>query len=140
MKGEMMNVASLVRVLGLASVMAGATARYQIDFAPASKPVQAGQPGRLRLQIAPSAGYKVSDKAPLRVRLKATGVRLEQDTLSRKDRVASEALNPTFIVPFQADGAGDCEVQADIEFFICTEKLCERVKERRIASFVVAPQ
>ena len=75
------------------------------------------------------SGAHISDEAPLKIELKATGAKVEKDKLAYKDSMAKKSdaqpyPNPRFEVPFTASTAGKASIEAKMKFFVCTDKLC----------------
>ena len=53
---------------------------------------------------------------------------LPKAKLGRTDARPTEAKGVEFEVPFVGKQAGKDELKAEVSFFICTEKLCEKQK------------
>lgn len=88
--------------------------------------VAAGAAGRVGILIKTKRGAHVSAEAPLKINLTAKGLKLSKEKLVGGDAVEGKGASPRFEVPFVAEAKGPATVDADLTFFICTEKLCER--------------
>jgi hypothetical protein len=126
---------SLLAALAFASAAAAAesagqqSATYQVE-APRSLRVKKGEKASARFAVVPRADSHVSPDAPVSVAVKGSPtLEVPQPKLGRAEAKATAARGLEFDVPFLAREAGPAALDADLVFFICTEKLCERHKE-----------
>lgn len=112
-----------------ASPTAPSSATYRVD-APRSLQVKKGEKASARIAIVPRADSHVSPDAPVSVAVSATpSIEVPQAKLGRPDARETAQKGVAFDIPFVARSAGPGAVDANLVFFICTEKLCERHKE-----------
>ena len=103
---------------------------YRVD-APASVKVKKGVAAQALIAVVPRADAHVSPDAPISLTLTAgPSVTLTKAKLGRAEAKETAAKGVEFAVPFTASASG--EVKGNLNFFICTEKLCEKQK-REIA-------
>ena len=96
-----------------------------------------GEKGEARVTVVPRSDAHVSPDAPVSVAVSAgPALELPKQKLGRPDAKATDAKGVEFEVPFVGKQAGRDELRAQVTFFICTEKLCERQK-RDVALAVV---
>jgi hypothetical protein len=107
-----------------------AASAYRIESTRGPLKLKQGAAGKAHVEIVPRAGAHVSPDAPLSVALSSgEALKLEKAKLLRADTHETQAKGVEFDVPFVAAGpAGTSEVKATVNFFICTETLCERQK------------
>ena len=132
-------LAALVSVPALAEgdAHADAAKAYQIETSQAPLKVKKGEKGQARVTVVPRSDAHVSPDAPLSVTVSAgPALELPKQKLGRPDAKPTEAKGVEFDVPFVGKQAGKDELKAQMIFFICTEKLCERQK-REVALAVV---
>lgn len=114
-----------------ASRAQGPNANYAIDVSRSTRDVKVGDKGAVSIVIVPGAGRKVHEQAPLVITLKApAGVELSKGKLGHGDVANPGEASPELRVEFTAKEAGEGAVKADLTFFICTEKWCERQQEK----------
>lgn len=102
---------------------------YRVE-APKSLRVKTGVASIARLEVVPRADSHVSPDAPVSVAVKGSpSLEVPQARLGRPDAKETPRKGVAFEVPFAAKAAGAFALDADLVFFICTEKLCERHKE-----------
>ena len=116
----------LTAVLAQAPDVAG---MYDLTTEGSTLKVKAGEKGKLVLDIRAKSGAHISDEAPLKIELKATGAKMEKDKLAYKDSIGvkkdgAEFPDPHFEVPFTAPSAGKASIEAKMKFFVCTDKVC----------------
>ena len=115
---------ALLFALPLAAADDGASA-YHIESTKGPLKVKKGATGKAHVEIVPRADAHVSPDAPLSIALSAgSGLKLEKAKLLRADTRETKAHGVEFDVPFVASGSD--ELKAKVNFFICTEKLCEK--------------
>jgi hypothetical protein len=125
----MRNLAMAVGILAMAMVAhADEAKKYEVKVTPASAKV--GQSATARFQIDASPGSHVSDEAPLKISLKADGLKLGKDKLTTADIVAGKGASPKFEIPFVAEKPGQDTIEAKATFIVCTKELCEREQEK----------
>jgi hypothetical protein len=118
-------------------VHADAAKAYRIETSQAPLKVKRGEQGQARVTVVPRSDAHVSPDAPVSVTVSAGPMlELPRQKLGRPDAKATEAKGVEFEVPFVGKQPGKDELHAQVTFFICTEKLCERQK-RDVALAVV---
>lgn len=125
---------ALMFTLGAATAMAqDATDKdYDIDFGGTTLELKVKAPGTIALKIVAKNGFKVSDETPLSVAFTApAGLELGAKKLVRKDTLDPKSTSPGWKTTFTAQAAGSHEVNADLVFFLCTDKLCQRMTAKR---------
>jgi hypothetical protein len=123
--------------LAQADAHADAAKAYKIETSQGPLKVKKGETGQARVRVVPRSDAHVSPDAPLSVTVSAgPALELPKQKLGRPDAKATEAKGVEFDVPFVGKQAGKDELKAQVTFFICTEKLCERQK-REVALAVV---
>jgi hypothetical protein len=116
---------------------ADAAKAYTIETSQAPLKVKRGEKGEARVTVVPRSDAHVSPDAPVSVAVSAgPALELPKQKLGRPDAKATDAKGVEFEVPFVGKQAGRDELRAQVTFFICTEKLCERQK-RDVALAVV---
>jgi hypothetical protein len=112
-----------------ADVRAEAAKAYTIETSQSPLKVKKGQTGQAKVTVVPRSDAHVSPEAPLSMTVSAgSALELPKQKLGRADAKATEAKGVEFDVPFVGKQAGKDELKAQVTFFICTEKLCERQK------------
>ena len=120
-----------------ADAHADAAKAYKIETSQAPLRVKKGETGQAKVTVVPRSDAHVSPEAPVSVTVSAgPALELPKQKLGRPDAKATEAKGVEFDVPFVGKQAGKDLLQAQVTFFICTEKLCERQK-REVALAVV---
>jgi len=120
-----------------ADAHADAAKAYKIETSQAPLKVKKGEKGQAKVTVVPRSDAHVSPEAPLSVTLSAgPALELPKQKLGRPDAKATEAKGVEFDLPFVGKQAGKDELKAQVTFFICTEKICERQK-REVALAVV---
>jgi hypothetical protein len=107
------------------------TSLYLLSTDGSSKALKVGQTGTFVLSIRTVPGAHLSEEAPMKLLLSASGgVQPAKLVLGRSDAKAEpKAGGPAdarFEVPLVAGTKGPGAVQAQLTFFICTETLCSR--------------
>jgi len=127
-------LAGLALSAGAAEPAADAAKTYAVQASAEPASLKAGAVGSLRLAIAPTGTVHVDPKAPLKVTLTATpGLALPRSRLGRPDAVQAGA-GVKFEIPFTATAAGRQEVQAKLDFFVCTDQWCvKQVRDVTVA-------
>jgi hypothetical protein len=116
---------------------ADAAKAYRIETSQAPLKVKKGEKGQARVAVVPRSDAHVSPEAPLSMTVSAgPALDLPKQKLGRTDAKPTDAKGVEFDVPFVGKQAGKDELKAQMTFFICTEKLCERQK-REVALAVV---
>src|SRR5258705_14014650 len=124
--------------LAQADAHADAAKAYKIETSQAPLKVKRGETGQARVTVVPRSDAHVSPDAPLSVTVSAgPALDLPKQKLGRPDAKATEAKGVEFDVPFVGKQAGNDQLKAQVSFFICTEKLCERQKREGALAVVV---
>lgn len=132
-----MRLAALILALSVPALAATdeATAAWSLDTGKPVK-VKRGAAGKAHLEIIPRADAHVSPDAPIGLTVTAPdGVTLEKAKLGRADSKPTAKNGVQFDVPFTAEKSG--EIKGKLNFFICTEKLCERQTKELALAVVV---
>jgi hypothetical protein len=103
---------------------------WHLDTSATTSTVNQGQKGKVALAIMTKEGIHVSPDAPLKIELTSNGLKLDKATLAHADAVDPKAPQPRFEVPFVAEQKGAQTVDANMTFFVCSEKWCLRQKEK----------
>src|SRR5713101_3210980 len=112
-----------------ADAHADAAKAYKIETSQAPLKVKKGEKGQAKVTVVPRSDAHVSPEAPLSVTISAgPALELPKQKLGRPDAKATEARGVEFDLPFVGKQAGKDELKAQVTFFICTEKICERQK------------
>jgi hypothetical protein len=120
-----------------ADAHADAANAYKIETSQAPLKVKKGEKSQARVTVVPRSDAHVSPEAPLSVTVSAgPALELPKQKLGRPDAKTTEAKGVEFDLPFVGKQVGKDELKAQVTFFICTEKLCERQK-REVALAVV---
>jgi hypothetical protein len=116
---------------------ADAAKAYKIETSQAPLKIKKGEKGEARVTVVPRSDAHVSPDAPVSVTVSAgPALELPKQKLGRPDAKATEAKGVEFGLPFVGKQSGKDELKAQVTFFICTEKVCERQK-REVALAVV---
>ncbi len=126
MKRSLRAAAFAAPLLAAACALAGQSdSLYQVESKAAPAELQAGAKGQLEIKIRTKKGAHISDEAPLKISLAGKNVKVEKEQLTKADGAKQED-GPKFEVPFVAEQQGQGSIEADMVFFVCTDKLCER--------------
>ncbi len=97
---------------------------YEVTTEGTTTRLKAGETGKVIISIKVKNGAHVSDEAPLKIELSSKQSKLPKAKLTLADALDPKA--PRFEVPFTPTAQGATTVEAQMTFFICTEKLCAR--------------
>ena len=132
-----MALALALPALAQGDVHADAAKAYRIETSQAPLKVKRGEQGQAKVTVVPRNDAHVSPDAPLSVTLSSgPALDLPKQKLGRPDAKATDAKGVEFDVPFVGKQSGKDELHAQVTFFICTDKVCERQK-RDVALAVV---
>lgn len=135
-----MNALLMIASLVLAAPTQGDGAKkYVLDHSQTTTQLDKGSKGTFALNIQVAEGYKVSQEAPLKIKLVSTGLALGKKKLGAKDATEKKWTSPKFKVGFSAEQPGDQKIDVDASFFVCDEHICERQTERLQISVNVRP-
>jgi len=99
---------------------------YKIVTTPSK--LKAGAEGSLTISVIPGTGFHLSDETPFTVKLAAPeGVTLGTTQFARKDVVDPKAKDPQVQTTISAKTKGEKTLKSDLVFFLCTDKLCQRM-------------
>lgn len=103
---------------------------YKITASVAPGALKAGDKAMLVISIDPVDDAKVHGEAPIKVKLSGpAALKLGKEKLGRADgKMAGKSFR--FEVPADAAEAGAGKVEADVDFFICSERWCVRQQAR----------
>lgn len=123
--------------IGVAHAQDATENDYELKTATTTKDLRVGTEGTWGLQIVAKNGFKVSDETPLTATLSASeGLTLKSTKVARKDAVVPKSPSPEWKVGMTATKAGSYDVTANIVFFLCTEKLCQRMTTKNTVTVV----
>lgn len=89
-----------------------------------------GSMGTLSITIKPKPPWALKVTTPFETLLTATaGVELGKAKLTSKDFVDPKAADKQVAAPFTLKAAGPQSINAALNFFLCTEQVCQRYKE-----------
>lgn len=127
-----MSAAALLLGLAISVTPAAdeADKKYDISFEGTTADVQKGKAGTFALVIKPKPGFKVSNEAPLKIKLESSGLALKKTVLKTGDAKEKWDKSPAFAVGFSADKDGQQAIEVDATFFVCDIKICERKTEK----------
>jgi len=129
-------VALLACAAGAADPAADAAQGYTVEASASPPAVKVGEGGKVAVTIRPKAPtWHVHPQAPLKIRFEVpAGLKLERAELGRKDAADSASGSPRFETPFVATAAGAQQVNASVDFFICSDTACvKQVKSVAVA-------
>jgi hypothetical protein len=114
----MLLIALLLAALDAASA-------YKIDAQPSK--AKRGSPATAHVEVVPVEGAHVSPDAPISFNVKSgTLLKMDKAKLGRADARETAKKGVAFDVPFTAASAGSEDLKGTLNFFICTDTLCEK--------------
>jgi len=100
--------------------------------------VKTGREGTFAFSIAPKNGFKVSEDTPLSIALMSDdGLQISQPKIGRKDVVDPKAKSPAWKVAFTGAKPGAHDIKADLVFFLCSDKICQRMTASKAVAVTV---
>ncbi len=106
---------------------------YEVSTEGSTARLKAGESGRLVIAITSKNGGHISEDAPLKIELSSRQSTLAKNRLTRADSVVKG--DPRFEVGFTPTAQGPTSVEANLTFFVCSEKQCTR--QTKSLSFAV---
>lgn len=108
---------------------------YDVRTDGSTQKAKVGDKGKFVLSIKTKNGSHVSDEAPLKLEVTGNGVNVEKNKLTYADSVAKKLppgqyADPRFEIPFTIEKPGTNSVDANLTFFICTDKVCARQSQK----------
>jgi hypothetical protein len=109
---------------------------FQVTSEGTTTKLKAGEAGKLVLSISTKNGAHVSEEAPLKIELSSKESKLTKQKLTLADSVTRqqdggrEHPDPRFEVPFIPTAHGTTTLEAQLTFFLCTEKQCTRQSQK----------
>lgn len=109
---------------------------YEVSTTGTTTKLKAGESGKVVISIKAKNGAHVSDEAPLRIELASKQSKLTKEKLTLADSVNQKKQgetnypDPRFEVAFTPSSQGPTTVEAQMTFFICTEKQCSRQTQK----------
>jgi hypothetical protein len=129
LRGFAVALAVVLPAVAQADARVDAAKAYRIETSQSPLKVKKGETGQAKVTVVPRSDAHVSPEAPLTMTVSAgPGLELPKQKLGRPDAKSTDAKGVEFDVPFVAKQTGKDELKAQVTFFICTEKLCERQK------------
>jgi hypothetical protein len=111
-------------LLALLAALDAASA-YKIEAQPSK--AKHGAAAKARIEVVPVKGAHVSPDAPISLTVTSGAFsKVEKEKLGRGEARPTDKQGVFFDVPFTAAQAGKDELHAKLNFFICTESLCEK--------------
>jgi hypothetical protein len=111
---------------------------YTIETSQGPLKVKRGEKAEAKVTVVPRSDAHVSPDAPLSVTLTSgPALDLPKQKLGRPDAKPTAAKGVEFDLPVVGKQPGRDELRAQVSFFICTEKLCERQKRDVTLAVVV---
>jgi len=101
---------------------------YKIVTEGTSTKLKSGAQVTLTVKIVALNGFHVSDEAPMSATLTPSAGLAFPATKITRDKAQKE---PTLTTTFSAKEKGAQTVKGDLTFFLCTEKLCQRMTASR---------
>lgn len=136
----MIRTAILMGALALATpALADDAKAYALDTTGTTTALKPSGAGQFKLAIKPAAGHYVSPDAPFKITLAAEAVTVDKTAIARADLDDPKAKAPSLKVGLKGDKAGDGKVTADVSFFLCNEKICEKKTEKVVVAVSVKP-
>lgn len=110
---------------------------YAVETTGTTTALKPGAAGQFKLAIKPAAGHYVSPDAPLKITLAAETVSVDKTAIARADLDDPKAKSPSLKVGMKSAAAGEGKVTADVSFFLCNEKICEKKTEKVVVAVSV---
>jgi hypothetical protein len=128
----MLNALALVLMLAAPADGLATDKDFKIVTDGSTLTVKSGDKGALVLSVIALNGFKVSQETPFSVKLvPSAGLKLDAAEFKRKDLVDPKAKDPVVKTAYTATAKGAQGVKAEIAFFLCTDKLCQRMQATR---------
>lgn len=109
---------------------------YELKAAIVPESVSAGQAARYQLTITPHAPWVLKTETPFDVRLSASnGVTLEKAKLTAKDFADPKAEAKVVASGFSAPAGTGHNIVADMSFFLCSQEICKRERDKVSVTF-----
>ncbi len=99
------------------------------DYEIASKVSVTAGHASVALSITPKNGFHLSGDTPLSVALQSDLA--VPAKIGRKELVDAKAAAPAWKLDFDAPKSGSHDIKADFVFFLCSEKICQRMTATR---------
>lgn len=129
---------ALVLALGATADGLATEADYDLVTTGTTSQVKNGREGTLALSIVPKNGFKVSEETPLSIALMSDdGLQMSQAKIGRKEMIDPKAKAPAWKVAFTGAKLGSHDIKADIVFFLCSDKVCQRMTTSKAVAIVV---
>ena len=108
---------------------------YKISYE-APKAVRVGTEAPCNLTITPKEGWVLKTETPFKLELAAKeGITLARVTFSSKDFVDPKKPAKTVATLFNAAKAGKHGIDAKLTFFVCSDTICKRQKDKAQCTF-----
>lgn len=101
---------------------------YDVEMT-ATPTLENGQTGELVVNIKPRSGAEIHKEAPISLVLDTRGVKTAKARLGRGE-LSMQGEDGSFTVPFTAVEKGAATIDANLTFFVCTDKLCARQQRK----------
>jgi len=95
-----------------------------------------GKKAVITIEIKLKPGGKFSDGSPIRATLNATNISVKKYTLSRDDAVVG-ADTARFEIPVIPINKGTSSLDAELSFYVCTDRSCDKEERHVETTFVV---
>ena len=131
---------SLALTLALSATADGLAteADYDLVTTGTTSQVKTGREGTFAVSIVPKNGFKVSEDTPLSIALMSDdGLQISQPKIGRKELVDPKAKSPAWKIAFTGAKPGAHDIKADLLFFLCSDKICQRMTASKAVSITV---
>src|SRR4051794_14408375 len=121
-----------VSALAFADEPVDVSSKFSVKTDGSTQKVAAGKQGTLKITFHTEQDAHISNEAPLTIKLSGKDLTPGKATLHYADSLAKpneggkQYPDPRFEVPFTVQTKGQGSVDAQMSFFVCTEKVCAR--------------
>jgi hypothetical protein len=99
----------------------------------------AGQEAELKITITPKEPWVLKTQTPFRAKLSCgSPCNVSKDVLTAEDMVDPKSAEKTVSARLSSNAEGKHKVDADLQFFLCTDEICQRYTDKTAAEFEVA--
>lgn len=106
---------------------AKASLNYQLTVQPETVRAKVGQKGSVKLVLKPTGSAHVDPRAPMALAVVTTGaVTADKASLGHDDAKEQSDKSVEIPVGFTAKTPGNDTIKVHADFYLCTEKICER--------------
>jgi len=128
--------AALLPIAAFASGKAAPERNYSLTYKSQAASVAIGSAAACDLEITPRSGWKLKAETPFKAKLFASnGVILARDKYASTDFKDPKASTKTISTGFEPTHSGSGTIEAELSFFVCSDRTCQRQKDRVSCSF-----